>query len=300
MDSKVNYAAVGLFVLVLGAALVAAVLWLASGGDARKRFDHYLVIVNESVSGLNTNAPVKYMGVEVGKVREIRLDASNPERVLVLLAIQEDTPIKRDTEAVLKTQGFTGIAYVELSGGSADAPPLTAPDGEYPVIASKPSLSARLENVMSSVLANVDRTTRNVNALLDEENMAAVKSTLRDVSALAHTLAAQKDAINTTLGNVSQASQQITPLIQRVARTSEAVERMANEAGTASRKAGTAVDAAGAGMKRLSGETLPEVERLLAELNELSASLRRLTDQTERNPAGFLLGRQPTPPGPGE
>ncbi len=102
-----NYAIVGAFVLGLGAVLVAGVLWLASGGAFGTKYDLYLAIEDESVAGLNVNAPVKYKGVDVGKVRSIRLDPVNPERVNLIFAIERGTPIKEDTLAVLKTQGLT-------------------------------------------------------------------------------------------------------------------------------------------------------------------------------------------------
>jgi phospholipid/cholesterol/gamma-HCH transport system substrate-binding protein len=84
----VNYAIVGAFVLVLGAVLIAGLLWLASGGMLQKRYDLYLAIEDESVAGLNVNAPVKYSGVDVGKVRNIHLDPGNPQRVILLFAIE--------------------------------------------------------------------------------------------------------------------------------------------------------------------------------------------------------------------
>ena len=124
METKVNYMLVGGFVLVLGAALIAGLLWLASGGGFQKKYDLYLALVEESVAGLNLNAPVKYRGVDVGKVRDIRLDPHKPEQVRLLFAIERGTPIKQDTQAMLKTQGLTGIAYVELDGGSLASPPL--------------------------------------------------------------------------------------------------------------------------------------------------------------------------------
>jgi len=123
METKVNTALVGAFVLALGAALVAGVLWLAAGGGFQEKPTLYLALVGESVSGLNVNAPVKYRGVDVGRVRAIRLDPENPEQVRLLFAIDRGTPIKEDTEAVLKTQGLTGIAYVELDGGTLALPP---------------------------------------------------------------------------------------------------------------------------------------------------------------------------------
>ena len=119
-----NYSVVGAFVLVLTAVAIAAVLWLASGGAWQKTYDVYLAIEDESVAGLNLNAPVKYNGVDVGRVRDIELDALNPQRVNLLFAIEHGTPIKEDTIAVLKTQGLTGIAYVELSGGAVGSPSL--------------------------------------------------------------------------------------------------------------------------------------------------------------------------------
>ena len=107
---------------------------------------------------------------------DIRLDPGNPEQVSLLFAIERGTPIKEDTEAVLKTQGLTGIAYVELSGGSPNSPPLRgeAP-ASYPEIRTKPSLSARLENVLTTLMAKLDSTSDSVNAILSDENVAAFK-----------------------------------------------------------------------------------------------------------------------------
>ena len=303
-----NHAIVGAFVLVLGATLVAGVLWLASGGAFQKHYDLYLAIEDESVAGLNLNAPVKYNGVDVGKVRQITLDPANPERVNLLFAIERDTPIKEDTVAVLKTQGLTGIAYVELSGGARNAAPLRATAGSrYPVIRTKPSLSARLENVLTTMLAKLDSTSASINAILSDDNRAAFKSALADIAVVARTVAARKETLDTglanaarTFDNTARATARIGPVIDRIAQSAEAVEKMGNEVAQTSATAGKTVNAVGAGANRFTAETLPELERLLGELSVLSASLRRLSEQTERNPAGLLFGRRPVPEGPGE
>ncbi len=294
--------------LVLGAALVVGVLWLASGGAFQKKYDLYLAIEDESVAGLNLNAPVKLNGVGVGKVKDIQLDHGNPERVQLIFAIEHDTPIKEDTVAILKTQGLTGIAYVELSGGTRDALPLRAtPGNDYPVIRTKPSLSARVENVLTSVLAKLDSTSNNINAILSTENQASFKSALADIAAVAHTLAARKDKLDvaivnaaSTLENTSRATAQAGPVLERLGRGADAVEKMGNEVARASTSAGRTVNSVGADVQRFSAETLPELERLLGELSALSTSLRRLTEQTERNPSSLLFGRRPVPEGTGE
>ena len=294
--------------LVLGATLIAVVLWLASGGAFKKKYDLYLAIEDESVAGLSLNAPVKYNGVDVGKVRDIRLEPTNPERVNLLFAIEHGTPIKEDTVAVLKIQGLTGIAYVELSGGARDSPLLSVTaQARYPVIRTKPSLSARLENVLSRVLAKLDSTSSSINAFLSDENKAAFKSALADIAVVTRTIAARKDALDAgiasaarTFDNGARATAQLGPVIDRIGRSADAVEKMGNEAALASASAGKTIDAAAPGIKRFTAETLPELERLLGEMGVLAASLRRLSERMEGSPGGLLLGRSPVPPGPGE
>ena len=303
-----NYALVGAFVLTLGAMLVAGVLWLASGGAWQTHYDIYQAIEEESVAGLNLNAPVKYNGVDVGKVQAIELDHANPKTVNLFFAIKRGTPVKEDTIAILKTQGLTGIAYVELSGGSLASPLLRANEGAtYPVIRTAPSLSTRLENVLSNVLAKLNDTSNNINAILSKENQAALKITLADVAAIAHTVAARKGSIDTslvdaatTLKNTAKASTKADNLADRIGRAADAVEKMGNEVSKTSISAGSAVDQVGADVKRFSTETLPELERLLGELSGLSNSLRLLTDQTRHDPKSLIFGHKLGPGGPGE
>lgn len=303
-----NYAVVGAFVLVLGAALVAGALWLTSGGSFRTKYDFYLAIEDESVAGLNLNAPVKYNGVDVGKVQGIKLDPVNPERVQLVFAIVRGTPVKVDTVAVLKTQGLTGIVYVELSGGARDAALLTAnTEGEYPVIRTKPSLSARLENVLTTVLAKLDRTSSNIDALLNDENREAFKSALADIAIVARTIAAKKNTIDAginsaarTFDNSARVVAQLGPVIDRIGRGADAVEKLGNDAAAASTNASNAVSAVGADVQKFSTTTMTEVQRVLAEISVLAASLRRLSEQTQRDPGSLLRGRSPVLEGPGE
>lgn len=329
MESKVNYVIVGAFVLILSGLGIAALLWFASGGDFQKKHDIYVAYVSESVAGLSLNAPVKYRGVDVGKVRDIRLNPDNSEQVRLLFAIERGTPVKEDTEAVLKTQGLTGIAYVELGGGSPSSPPLRAKKaGTYPEIRTKPSLSARLENVLTTLMAKLDSTSDSVNRILSDENVAAFKTTLANLAVLSKTLAARKDTIDAgitsaarTFDNSAKASAQLAsqlkdlgPTIERIGKSADAVRKMGDEAALASASAGRTIDSAGktidsAGravesisgdVKRFTADALPEMQRLMTELNTLTGSLRRLIEETERNPRGFLFGRKPVPEGPGE
>ncbi len=308
--------------MLLGAILIVGVLWLASGGSLQKKYVMYLAVVEESVAGLNINAPVKYNGVDVGKVKNIRLDPSNPELVRLLFAIERGTPITVDTVAVLKTQGLTGIAYVELDGGAQNAAPLVASaDEKYPTIRTKPSLSTRLENILTSVLAKLDNTSSNIDSLLSTENRESFKQSLANIATVTKTIAARQAEIDQGIVNASiaakntaQATQKFNPMLDKLApvidqlsltiaqiqRSAIAIEKVSNEAGIASKSVSKTVESVGANIVHHTDETLPEIQRLLIELNALSASLKRLSEQTERDPASLLRGRKPVPNGPGE
>jgi phospholipid/cholesterol/gamma-HCH transport system substrate-binding protein len=308
MDTKVNYAAVGVFVLGLGAALVAAILWLAAGGEVHPKIDLYQSLSTESVGGLNVNAPVKYRGVDVGKVRDIRLVPDNPQLVQLVYAIDDGTPIKTDTVATLTTQGLTGIAYIELSGGSPTAPPLVAhTSGEVPIIPTKPSLTARLEQVLTRVLASVDRTSQNLNGVFSDENKKALTVALDNVATLTQTLANRKDSIDATLrnadrtmANAARVSAQLDHTLARIDHAADSFDAMSRRVDETAAGANRTVTAVGADVQRFTNETVPQLESLMNDLSVLSASLRRLSEQTERNPKSLIFGNAPAEKGPGE
>jgi phospholipid/cholesterol/gamma-HCH transport system substrate-binding protein len=308
METRVNFAAVGAFVLLLGAALVGGVLWLSSEKSYRKAYDVYLVYMRESVSGLSPDAPVEYRGVRVGQVRRIALAPGNVEKVRLELNIERGTPIKQDTVAVLVTQGLTGIAHVELTAGSRDAAPLQAPPGEdHPVIPAGPSFMVRLDAALSTLIGNLTRTSENLNLLLDEGNRAALKRTFASLETVSGTLAARSAALDAgltnaarTMHNTVRLSSEATELIARIRRSADAFDRMSGEGARAAAGAANAIEGARADLRRFTGETVPEARQLIAELQDLTASLRRFSDELERNPAMLVHGKPGAKPGPGE
>jgi phospholipid/cholesterol/gamma-HCH transport system substrate-binding protein len=288
--------------------LVAAFLWLAAGGEVHRKVDLYQSLSTESVGGLDLNAPVKYRGVDVGKVRDIRLVPDNPQLVQIVYEIERGTPIKADTVATLTTQGLTGIAHVELSGGSPGSPPLVArTSGEVPIIPTKPSLTARLETVLTRVLASLDRTSQTVNDVFSDENKKALTAALANVQTLTQALADRKDSIDAalrnadrTLANTARVSAQLDRTVARIDRAADSFDAMSRRVDQTAAGADRTVTAVGADVQRFTNETAPQLEILMSDLSTLSASLRRLTEQTERDPRSLIFGKTPVPKGPGE
>jgi phospholipid/cholesterol/gamma-HCH transport system substrate-binding protein len=308
MEEKVNFAVVGVFVLVLGTALIAGMLWLASGGATRKTYDTYQVSMHESVSGLSRDAPVRYRGVEVGRVRRMALSPINVDEVQLTLDIERGTPVKQDTVAVLRVQGLTGIAYVELSGGSRNAPALEARPGEdYPVIHAGPSLMVRMDHAITALLTNLNRTSENVGALTDPENRQAFKETLADLHVLSRTLAARSAAIDSglanasrTLDNTARLTADLPRLVERMQASADGFDRMTGEIARAGASASGSAEGARKDLREATAEILPEIRLLASELREVAASLRRFSRELEQNPGVLLYGRPAPKPGPGE
>jgi phospholipid/cholesterol/gamma-HCH transport system substrate-binding protein len=315
MESKVNLALVGAFVLVLAAAGIGALVWLGSGRLSQKMYDTYLASFSDSVSGLSTRAPVKLRGVDVGVVQEIALDPDDPARVRVVLSIDKGTPVKEDTYATLGVQGLTGIAHIELGGGSRTSAALRARPGEaFPIITTRPSLFARLDVAATSLLGALDRVTTSLNETLDPETRQAVRRSMANLALVLGTLAHRSRDIDAAtlaaaemLRNGARASAALPGLIERLGRSAEALERMGDEfaqAGVAARAAvqdarGT-IGKASEGVERFRAEIVPDVQRLVSDLRDTSASLGRVTAELERDPSAVVMGRAQVPPGPGE
>jgi len=300
MEEKVNFAVVGIFVLVLSIALISGVLWLSSGESYRKVYDVYQTYMKDSVSGLSLNASVRYHGVEVGHVQKIALAPGNVELVQLTLAIERGTPVKVDTVAVLQTYGLTGLAFVELTGGSRDSSPLKAQtDEKYPVIKTVPSFMTRLDSAITALLANLNRASNNINALMDEDNRRAFKNTLADIKVLSHTLAARSATIDSSLANAARTMEntarltgELPQLAQRIQRSADAFDRMANELAHTGASASSTLDD--------TRETLPEIRQMVIELSDLISSLRRFSGELEQNPSALLHGKAAAKRGPGE
>lgn len=327
MQSKVNYALVGLFVIALGAALLSVVFWLTLGGE-NKAYDRYRVYFQESVAGLNLKATVRYRGVQVGQVVSIRLDPNNPDQVDVVLDIERGTPIRRDTIATLSTRGLTGVASVELSGGGQASPLEREPGQDLPVIQAGPSLVARLDDAFNNILANINSLSNRLAQLLGNDNQAALTETLQHLSVITGAVADRADSIRQTLTHVETFT---GTLAGRAERLGKALDKLAGELektgglstqvqvtlsdvrvgaqavrNAADRFSETSVAFTGlAGnsqreLQRLSQNTVPELSALLVQANELMAILQRLAGLLEQNPRALLIGKPQGRPGPGE
>jgi phospholipid/cholesterol/gamma-HCH transport system substrate-binding protein len=178
MNNRVNYTFVGTVVLLLLTVLIFFIYWMMKP-DEKEMMKDYHIYFTESVSGLNINSSVKFRGINVGSVKQMKINAKNSEEIEILISIYEDTPIKIDTVATLMSQGITGLSYIDLSKGSKDSPRLVARnDEEIPVIASDQSLFKRIESSVETISSRLSKTLRQTEKLLNDENQEKMSKIL--------------------------------------------------------------------------------------------------------------------------
>ncbi len=327
MHSKVNYALVGLFVLLLGGALLGAVFWLTLSSED-KAYDSYRVYFKESVAGLNPKATVRFRGVQVGQVASIRLDPHNPNQVDVVLHIERGTPMQRDTIATLSTRGLTGVASVELSGGANSAALEKGEGQDLPVIQAGPSLVARLDDALNNIVDNINTLSNKLERLLGDANQSAFSELLHNLSVISAAVAARSDSINQTLLNMESMSAtlrghaprlgkaldtvsaeleqsaglsaQLKSTLGTVRSSAQALAQFANDASATSRAFTRLAGDSRQEVQHIGRNTLPELDALLVQANHLLGTLHRLAAMLEENPRAPLVGKPQGKPGPGE
>jgi phospholipid/cholesterol/gamma-HCH transport system substrate-binding protein len=209
METKANYVAVGAFVLISMLGLVIALLWLA-GAQYREEYAYYRTYFSGSVTGLGKGTTVRYNGIDVGRVSQLDFDPEDPKRVIVTMQMSPSLPIHNDSLASIASEGLTGGSFVEIDGGSKNAPVLApGPEGEVPVIRSKPSTLQEIEQSAPQLVAKLNHAADRLNDVLSDSNRKAFADTLQHLNKLTGVLDKDSPAIDHALLNISSASDKL-------------------------------------------------------------------------------------------
>lgn len=298
MENKSHAFIAGLFALFFGVAAVVALVWLRGN---QERLREYVVVTKYSIGGLNPEAQVRYRGIRVGKVRDIRLDPSDPGDILITIAIAENIPVTKGTVAKLASQGVTGIAHVLLLDNGNNREPL-ADDGRPPRIVMVPALLDEVSESGTAALRQAQEVMTAASALLNEENRRRFAATLANLEAASASMKPALDNMNASLlqvrkllddqnvKSISRAAGEVGPLL---ADTRQLVSRMQATA----EKLDVAIgDASAGGMSAL----MPRINELAADFSMTSRQLTRVLRLLEDSPQGLVFGVPAAAPGPGE
>lgn len=210
MEIKANYFLIGLFTI---AGLVGSLLffiWLASF-QVDRQFQNYDVFFN-NVSGLGQAGDVRYNGLSVGQVLRLDIEADDP-RIRVRIEVDADTPVRTDSVATLEQQGVTGVSYVSLTGGSADAPLLRESSGErIPVIRSQQSALQTLADRGPDIVTNLANLIAELQGFASDENKERVATILQNASDASGSLETVMSDFSSVAQTVGKFTDKIDPL----------------------------------------------------------------------------------------
>ena len=273
METRANYVAVGAFVLTSILALVVTLLWLA-GAQYSHEYNFYRTNFRGAVTGLGKGTTVRYNGVDVGRVEDLQFDPNDPQVVIVSLQVQPGLNIRTDSVSSIEPQGLTGGSYVEISGGTKDAPLLTAPKGEkYAIIKTAPSALQQLTAGAPELLGKLNLVAERLATLLSDENQKHLANTLANLDKTTTALSAHSGEIETTLANLAEASKGLPGTVASANESMKKIGRLADDAD---------------GFVR--GDGLAQLAGLIADTRRTVSSLNRLTDQLDRQPTKLIFG----------
>ncbi len=305
MERDAKYAAVAVFALLTIAAAFAFVWWYSGRGE-RRDYVRYEIYFDGSVSGLARGSPVRYLGVDVGRVDGLTVERSHAGRVKVLAEIDADAPISGATRARLGLLGLTGLLYIDLQQSPDANPKEPLAQGEaYPVIPSRKGDIEAFLAKMPDLLGHTAGVMERVELLLADKNIDAVTTTLtnvaaasRDLPAISHDAAALVAELRRTSAEVNDLAQKLrsvadtaSPRIEStLAGMSASAEKMSRTADSLER----IVAGNEATLSQFAGSGVTDLQQLITDLRSASDEVRALARSLRDRPSSLLIEQKET------
>jgi phospholipid/cholesterol/gamma-HCH transport system substrate-binding protein len=309
METRANFILIGAFTLLVMLGVAGFVLWLGKFTD--EEYAYYAVVFEEPVTGLSVGGAVQYNGIKVGEVDGLSLDPQNPARVRARIRVVSDTPVKQDTRAQLGFMGVTGVALIQLHGGSPESEALASSPEQLGVIIADASSIQKLIEGGGDVFANVNDLLLRMNRVFADENIARFSATMSHVEQVSASLANERESLEQILQDGAKAAANLERILARLDRASGGVESMMDNVDSAIddhlaalfddasataeefRQFSTRLNELLAGtqphVEKFSEEGLNQLSHTLGNLSRLSEKLEQIARQLEEDPSAFLF-----------
>jgi len=293
MEIKSNNVLIGAFTLLTLVGIFLFVLWL-NGVQLNRQFAYYKIIFDGSVSGLSVSGPVQYNGLPVGKVIDLRLMERNPNKVIAIVELDARTPIMEDSVAQLELSGLTGVAFIQITGGTEGSAPLTVKPGQdYPVIRASTSSLQDLLSAGPETLRSANQLIRDLNTVVTD-NQKSITEALDNMNTISAALAGSSDDMSRAIKQLSEASVHLNSLSRNAdALLKDDVSLFLTDAREAARSYRLVAEELDQILKQGGpgiGAGMAQLPQLVAETRALVASLDRIASRAQDDPARFLIG----------
>jgi phospholipid/cholesterol/gamma-HCH transport system substrate-binding protein len=309
METRSNYVMVGAVTVALLVGVLLFIVWLA--GLSNKQTKCYDIYFAQAVGGLNKGSNVTFSGVPVGQIQKISLLPSRPEFVWVRIEVDEQTPVLQGTSAQIKGVGFTGVSEIQLDGAARGSPPITqiGPQG-CPVLPATSGGLGALLNSAPELIDRIQRLTERLTELLSDKNQNAISDILENIDVTTKVIRERAPEMGDTIREIRIASHNAAIAANNIAELSGNTNRLVTEEGrpamanlnkaiVSARQAADNLDAiisdARPGVQNFSKSTLPEANKLVRDLRQLSQSLQDVSNRVNQQGIGGALGPDKLP-----
>lgn len=204
MYEKINYKLVGLFVVLFSILAIYSAFWLAKSGLSDKNYNSYISYFSESVDGLNKDSTVKLNGVDVGRVVKISISSRYLSRVRVDMIISKNIKITKDMNAILKSQGLTGLRYINIEGGKSSE--YIKANSDESIIKTKVSMLANMSDTLPKTLDKLLLFGNKFDVLLSKQNLDNLSKILENGKKITKNAVKIEDSINAILADLNSSS----------------------------------------------------------------------------------------------
>jgi len=304
VETRSNYVMVGAVTVALLAGVLLFIVWLA--GLSNKQTKCFDIYFSQGVGGLNKGSNVSFSGVPVGQVQRISLLPNRPEFVWVRIEVDQQTPVLQGTTAQIHGVGFTGVSEIQLTGAERGRPPIEqlGPQGCPVVPASSGGISALL-NSAPELIDRIQRLTERLTELLSDKNQNSIADILENIDATTAELRKHAPEMGDTIAAIRVASQNAGIAANNVAALSANANQLVTQDGRpamqnlnkalasvqqATDNLNAMISDARPGVQNFSKDTLPEANKLVHDLRELSKSLEAVTNRVNQQGIGGALG----------
>lgn len=304
METRAHHVLIGAFTLLVVAAALLFALWLARSSVSRQ-FDYYDIVFTEAVTGLSQGGMVQYNGIKVGDVAQLHLDPKDPRRVLARIRVDGGTPVKTDTRAKLGLTGLTGVAFIQLTGGSPESRLLKpANSREIPRIQADDSALSKLLAGGEDLVTRITDVIERASSLLSDENVASFGATLQHLADSTGAVADERADLRVLIRQLSQASRQLNDTLAQTTQLSANANQLLDQQGRATLESAAAamesIRQASENLDRLLRENqgalangargIGELGPAIRDLRDTLRSLQAITRRLDDNPTGYLFG----------
>jgi phospholipid/cholesterol/gamma-HCH transport system substrate-binding protein len=228
METRANYAIVGLFTVLVLVASFGFVYWMTNYGN-QSQMAPLNVRIPGSANGLSVGSPVRFNGISVGSVRGLTIDENDASFVVARTDVRADAPVTEATQAILEIQGLTGAAYIELSAGQAPGQQnilLEAMDSGVPAqLTADPSSVTNLLSTADQILTRANDVVEEIEGFVVDAR-GPLTNTLRNTETFSRALTDNADNIDQFLQSVGALSSTFEGLSGRLDTTMAAAEQL--------------------------------------------------------------------------